>query len=214
MPIIDKRDRNNWYNCIRIANRDEYNPLADPNFDPETYPESEFRFHNGTVMAKIPKIEHRIFKESSPEGYQTHIIFVADAYYDKEKRQMRNKKVSLGTDLEGIVSGWMLVNTDNYYTYFDKEGHLKYDPLQERREQKEKENSKFMAEKKDISFGSQIRSYVFCPYTMVKDHRTRHSVGNIQAVMDGDLDDFMNAYLVAKWKGLPMDGSGDDDDEE
>ena len=81
------------------------------------------------------------------------------------------------------------------------------------REQKEKENSKFMAEKKDISFGSQIRSYVFCPYTMVKDHRTRHSVGNIQAVMDGDLDDFMNAYLVAKWKGLPMDGSGDDDEE-
>ena len=81
------------------------------------------------------------------------------------------------------------------------------------REQKEKENSKFMAEKKDISFGSQIRSYVFCPYTMVKDHRTRYSVGNIQAVMDGDLDDFMNAYLVAKWKGLPMDGSGDDDDE-
>ena len=82
------------------------------------------------------------------------------------------------------------------------------------REQKEKENSKFMAEKKDISFGSQIRSYVFCPYTMVKDHRTHYSVGNIQAVMDGDLDDFMNAYLVAKWKGLPMDGSGDDDDEE
>ena len=81
------------------------------------------------------------------------------------------------------------------------------------REQKEKENSKFMAEKKDISFGSQIRSYVFCPYTMVKDHRTRYSVGNIQAVMDGDLDDFMNAYLVAKWKGLPMDGSGDDDDD-
>ncbi|MCR4735386.1 MAG: peptide chain release factor 2 [Treponema sp.] len=81
------------------------------------------------------------------------------------------------------------------------------------REQKEKENSKFMAEKKDISFGSQIRSYVFCPYTMVKDHRTKYSVGNIQGVMDGDLDEFMNSYLVAKWKGLPMDGSGDDDEE-
>ena len=80
------------------------------------------------------------------------------------------------------------------------------------REQKEKENAKFAAEKKDISFGSQIRSYVFCPYTMVKDHRTKYSVGNIQGVMDGDLDDFMNAYLVAKWKGLPMDGSGDDDE--
>ena len=81
------------------------------------------------------------------------------------------------------------------------------------REQKEKENAKFAAEKKDISFGSQIRSYVFCPYTMVKDHRTKFSVGNIQGVMDGDLDEFMNAYLVAKWKGLPMDGSGDDDEE-
>ncbi len=81
------------------------------------------------------------------------------------------------------------------------------------REQKEKENSKFAGEKKDISFGSQIRSYVFCPYTMVKDHRTKYSVGNIQGVMDGDLDEFMNAYLVAKWKGLPMDGSGDDDEE-
>lgn len=82
------------------------------------------------------------------------------------------------------------------------------------RAQKEEENSKFAAEKKDISFGSQIRSYVFCPYTMVKDHRTKFNVGNIQAVMDGDLDEFMNAYLVAKWKGLPMDGSGDDDDDE
>ncbi|MBR1640392.1 MAG: peptide chain release factor 2 [Treponema sp.] len=80
------------------------------------------------------------------------------------------------------------------------------------REQKEKENAKFAAEKKDISFGSQIRSYVFQPYTMVKDHRTKYSVGNIQGVMDGDIDDFMNAYLVAKWKGLPMDGSGDDDE--
>lgn len=82
------------------------------------------------------------------------------------------------------------------------------------REQKEKENSKFAADKKDISFGSQIRSYVFCPYTMVKDHRTKFSVGNVQAVMDGDLDEFMKAYLVAKWKGLPMDESEDSDDDE
>lgn len=82
------------------------------------------------------------------------------------------------------------------------------------REQKEKENSKFVAEKKDISFGSQIRSYVFCPYTMVKDHRTKYNVGNIQGVMDGDLDEFMNSYLVAKWKGLPMEGSADEDEED
>lgn len=53
-------------------------------------------------------------------------------------------------------------------------------------------------ELKDIGFGSQIRSYVFQPYTMVKDHRTNAEVGNIQAVMDGDIDEFINAYL--KWQ--------------
>jgi peptide chain release factor 2 len=46
-----------------------------------------------------------------------------------------------------------------------------------------------------IEWGSQIRSYVFCPYTMVKDHRTNHEEGNVQKVMDGGLDDFIFAYL-------------------
>ena len=50
-------------------------------------------------------------------------------------------------------------------------------------------------EKKDISWGSQIRSYVFQPYTMVKDARTGEQTGNIQAVMDGDIDNFIEAYL-------------------
>lgn len=49
---------------------------------------------------------------------------------------------------------------------------------------------------KEIAWGSQIRSYVFMPYTMVKDHRTNYESGNIGAVMDGDLDGFINAYLV------------------
>ena len=48
---------------------------------------------------------------------------------------------------------------------------------------------------KKIEFGSQIRSYVFCPYTLVKDHRTGYETGNIQAVMDGDLDGFIVEYL-------------------
>ncbi len=72
------------------------------------------------------------------------------------------------------------------------------------RAEKEKENSKFAQEKKDIAWGSQIRSYVFQPYTMVKDLRTRFETGNIQAVMDGSIDQFIEAYLAAKWKGLPM----------
>lgn len=64
---------------------------------------------------------------------------------------------------------------------------------------KERENNEKMAElkgeQKEIAWGSQIRSYVFCPYTMVKDHRTGYEVGNVQGVMDGDLNEFMKAYL-------------------
>ncbi|MCR4938538.1 MAG: peptide chain release factor 2 [Treponemataceae bacterium] len=77
--------------------------------------------------------------------------------------------------------------------------------------EKEKENSKFAQEKKDISWGNQIRSYVFQPYTMVKDHRTKYEVGNIQSVMDGNIDPFLEAFLSAKWKGLPMGDDGDDE---
>ena len=54
---------------------------------------------------------------------------------------------------------------------------------------------------KDIAWGSQIRSYVFHPYTVVKDHRTSFEVGNISAVMDGELDGFINAYLKAASMG-------------
>lgn len=54
---------------------------------------------------------------------------------------------------------------------------------------------------KEIAWGSQIRSYVFHPYTLVKDHRTSYETGNIGAVMDGDLNGFINAYLKAKSMG-------------
>ena len=67
------------------------------------------------------------------------------------------------------------------------------------REQQEAEKAANAAEKKDISWGNQIRSYVFQPYTMVKDLRTRHETGNIQAVMDGDLDPFIESYLRHGW---------------
>lgn len=80
------------------------------------------------------------------------------------------------------------------------------------KEQKEKENAKFGAEKKDISWGNQIRTYVFQPYTMVKDHRTKYETGNIQAVMDGDIDQFINSFLNAQWKGLPTGGDDKDED--
>lgn len=70
--------------------------------------------------------------------------------------------------------------------------------LIERKEQENKEKIEDLkGEQKDIAWGSQIRSYVFHPYNLVKDHRTGFEVGNIGAVMDGDLDGFINAYLKA-----------------
>ena len=53
-------------------------------------------------------------------------------------------------------------------------------------------------EKKDIAWGNQIRSYVFHPYNMVKDHRTKFEVGNVKGVMDGDIDEFVYSYLLDK----------------
>jgi peptide chain release factor 2 len=61
--------------------------------------------------------------------------------------------------------------------------------------------SQLGGEKKDIAFGSQIRSYVLHPYQLVKDHRTNVEEGNAQAVLDGDLDRFIRAYLLAHATG-------------
>jgi peptide chain release factor 2 len=66
---------------------------------------------------------------------------------------------------------------------------------QKKLEEQEAERAKLEATKTDISWGNQIRSYVFQPYTMVNDHRTELKVGDVQRVMDGDLDQFIQAWL-------------------
>ena len=66
--------------------------------------------------------------------------------------------------------------------------------LMKQQEQAEK-MSDIRGEVKEIGFGSQIRSYVMHPYTLVKDHRTNEENGNVTAVLDGELDPFINAYL-------------------
>lgn len=63
------------------------------------------------------------------------------------------------------------------------------------RQEQEAKMAKIKGEYTEIAWGNQIRSYVFCPYTMVKDHRTEAETGNVQAVMDGELDIFIEAYL-------------------
>ena len=66
-----------------------------------------------------------------------------------------------------------------------------------RKKEHDEKLGKLVSEKKDIAWGSQIRSYVFQPYQMVNDHRTGVEVGHVTAVMDGDLDQFIEAYLIS-----------------
>lgn len=75
---------------------------------------------------------------------------------------------------------------------------LKAKLYQKRIEEQEQELAEIRGEQKDIGWGSQIRSYVFHPYSMVKDHRTNTEMGNVQAVMDGDINSFINAYLRSR----------------
>ncbi len=72
---------------------------------------------------------------------------------------------------------------------------LKAKLAEEQRRQRAKKLDQIKGEQTEIAWGNQIRSYVFCPYTLVKDHRTGKEIGNIQAVMDGEIDPFIEAFL-------------------
>lgn len=79
---------------------------------------------------------------------------------------------------------------------------LKAKILQMREAERDAEIAQLYGDKGEIAFGSQIRSYVMHPYQMVKDHRTNHEKGNIQAVLDGDIDEFIVEYLRQKGGGM------------
>ena len=66
------------------------------------------------------------------------------------------------------------------------------------RQERQQELDLLSGEKKDVAFGSQIRTYTLAPYQLVKDERTRHETGNVDAVLDGDLDAFVESYL--QWR--------------
>jgi peptide chain release factor 2 len=63
------------------------------------------------------------------------------------------------------------------------------------REEQRRELERLSGDKQDVAFGNQIRTYTLAPYQLVKDERTRYETGNVQAVLDGDLDPFIEAYL-------------------
>jgi len=71
-----------------------------------------------------------------------------------------------------------------------------------KKKEQEEKLGRIVSEKKDIAWGNQIRSYVFQPYQLVKDHRTGIEMGNVGAVMDGDIDRFIDAYLLQAASGF------------
>jgi peptide chain release factor 2 len=77
------------------------------------------------------------------------------------------------------------------------------------RQKRDAELSAVRGEQRDVAWGSQIRSYVLHPYQMVKDHRTAEETGNTAAVLDGDIDDFIAAYLQWKARGGMAAPDGD-----
>lgn len=110
-------------------------------------------------------------------------------------------KVSTGVRLTHLPTGIVTQSTVDRTQYGNRDRAMKLlqaKLYQLEQEKKAAEVDALKGDKKEITWGSQIRSYVFTPYTMVKDHRTGHEVSQVDKVMDGDLAGFMDAYL--KWR--------------
>lgn len=108
-------------------------------------------------------------------------------------------KVETGVRLRHAPTGIIIENTESRSQGGNKENALRIlkSQLYEMELQKKMEEvNKIEAQKKKIEWGSQIRSYVLQPYKLVKDVRTSHETSNVQAVLDGDIDDFIKAYLM------------------
>ncbi|MBF0775774.1 MULTISPECIES: peptide chain release factor 2 [Streptococcus] len=110
-------------------------------------------------------------------------------------------KVSTGVRLTHIPTGIVTQSTVDRTQYGNRDRALKLlqaKLYQLEQEKKAAEVDSLKGDKKEITWGSQIRSYVFTPYTMVKDHRTGYEVAQVDKVMDGDIEGFIDAYL--KWR--------------
>ena len=158
----------------------------------------------------IPEVDDRIEINIRPEDLKI------DTFRSGGKGGQNVNKVETAVRITHLPSGVVVACQAERSQHKNRELAMKmlrsrlYDLEMQKRQA---ETDKLDATKMDISFGSQIRSYVMQPYQMIKDHRTKFEVGDVNRVLDGDLDPFIRSYLMAKKTKGRLDVQPDDNGE-
>jgi peptide chain release factor 2 len=156
----------------------------------------------------IPEIDDRIEINVRPEDLKL------DTFRSGGKGGQNVNKVETAVRITHVPSGVIVACQAERSQHKNRELAMKmlrsrlYDLEIQKRQQ---ETDRLDESKLDISFGSQIRSYILQPYRLIKDHRTKFSVGDVDRVLDGDLDPFIRTYLMAKKTKGKLDVQPDDD---
>ncbi|MGX7227661.1 peptide chain release factor 2 [Enterococcus malodoratus] len=158
--------------------------------------DSASRRHTSFCSVEVmPELDENIEVEINPDDLKV------DVYRASGAGGQHINKTSSAVRITHLPTGTVVASQAQRSQFHNRETAmqtLKAKLYQLEIEKKEQEAAALRGEQKEIGWGSQIRSYVFHPYSMVKDHRTEHETGNVQAVMDGELDPFIDAYL--KWR--------------
>lgn len=155
--------------------------------------DSSGRRHTSFVSCEVtPEVSDDIEIEVQPDEIRVDVYRASGAggqHVNKTESAVRITHLETGIVATSQAGRSQLANRQTAMQL------LKSKLFQKQVEEKEAELAKMRGEQKEIGWGSQIRSYVFHPYSMVKDHRTNEETGNADGVMDGDLDPFIEAYL-------------------